>query len=197
MNESFFLKINMWVGQNPWLDHSMVFLAEWLGYFLILLLVTPLLLTLFIRSSRISSWARSLLLKLSYYREILIVSLASAFISRFVFVSTIRYFYYNPRPFEVLGGINRLIDHEATGSLPSGHASFYFALAAGIYFYNRKLGYLYFLAAGLMGFARVFAGVHWPLDILAGAILGVITAIIVYRFKNRLKMAGLSGKLGW
>lgn len=185
MNEILFRKINGLVGQNYWLDQFMVFSAEWLAYFLILLLVTPLLLTFFIRSERISSWVRYALLEWSYYKEMLVISLVSAFVSRFIFVTIIRYFYHNPRPFMALENVNSLISHEATSSFPSGHASFYFALATGVYLYNKKLGYIYLGLAVLMGVARVFAGVHWPLDILAGAILGMVTACAVRFIKTK------------
>src|SRR3990167_8760064 len=68
--------------------------------------------------------------------------------------------------FLVLENVNQLINHETTGSMPSGHASFYFALATGVCLYNKKAGYIYLILAGLMGFARIFSGVHWPLDII-------------------------------
>src|SRR3990167_387848 len=111
----------------------------------------------------------------------LIVAFASAIVSRFIFVEAIRFFYYNPRPFMVLENINQLINHETTGSFPSGHASFYFALASGVYMYNKKAGHIYFILAGLMGFARIFSGIHWPLDIVAGAVLGIGTAYLINR----------------
>jgi len=168
----------------------MIFSAEWLGYFLILLLITPLLLTFFIRNDCISSWTRSALLRRSYYREMLIVSLVSAIVARFIFVEAIRFFYNSPRPFLVLSDVTQLINHETTSAFPSGHASFYFALAAGVYLYNKKAGYLYFASAVLMGFARIFAGVHWPIDIAVGAILGIMTAIAVRFMKQKLPKAG-------
>ena len=102
----------------------------------------------------------------------------SAIVARFVFVEAIRFFYYNPRPFLVLENVNQLINHETTGSMPSGHASFYFALATGVCLYNKKAGYIYLILAGLMGFARIFSGVHWPLDIIVEAVLGIGTAIL-------------------
>lgn len=190
MSISLFITINSWAGQSQWLDRFMVFSAEWLGYFLVLLLLTPWLATFFIKNNWLSSLARSVLLKWSYYKEMLVVAFGSAVISRFLFVNIIRYFYYDPRPFLVLPDIHQLIDHETTSSFPSGHASFYFALAAGVYLYNKKAGWWYLASAGLIGFARIFIGVHWPLDILVGAILGVITAVIIKHLKQKFPKVG-------
>ncbi len=178
MNEILFREINNWAGQNYYLDRFMIFSSDWLGYFLILLLITPLLLTFFIRNNLISSWARFVLLKWTYYKEMVVVALMSALVSRFVFAAAIRLFYYHPRPFLVLHNFNLLIARDMESSFPSGHASFYFALATGVYLYNKKAGLIYLVLASLMGFARVFVGVHWPLDILAGAVLGILTAVL-------------------
>ena len=178
MNESIFLTINSWTGQNLWLDKFMVFSAEWLGYFLILFLFIPLCLTFFIKSDRISHWSRVLLLEFTYYKKMLVVSLGSAIVSRFIFVTIIRFFYHHLRPFLVLQNTHLLIAPDNEYSFPSGHATFYFALATGVYLYNKKLGKIYFVAATLMGLARIFVGVHWLLDVIAGAGLGVATAIL-------------------
>lgn len=111
----------------------------------------------------------------------------SVFLSRVVITEIIRYFYYVPRPF-VNNDIVPLISHEATGSFPSGHAAFFFALAMAVYYFNRKWGVIFFVSAILMGLARIIAGVHWPIDILAGAIIGILSAIILYfPFKKYLQ----------
>lgn len=166
MNESLFLTINSWAGRSQWLDKFMIFSAEWLGYFLI----ASVILCFFKNREK--------------YRNMLLVSLGSAIVARFIFVEIIRYFYYNPRPFLVLENINVLLNHEISSSFPSGHATFYFALAMGVYLYNKKAGYIYFGLAGLIGFARIFVSVHWPLDIVVGAVLGVLVATIVNMIKE-------------
>lgn len=158
-----FRLINDLVGHNIWLDRFMVFAADKMGYLLIL-------------SVLIIFW------KKDYFKKAIFISLGSALVARFVFVSLIRYLFYSPRPFLVLENVNRLMNHELESSFPSGNASFYFAMAMGVYFYNKKAGPAYFLLAGLLGLARIFVSVHWPLDILAGAILGIATAYIVERF---------------
>lgn len=162
-NLSGFRWLNDLAGHNVWLDRFMVFAADKMGYVLILFVLV-------------------LFWKKRYFKKALFVSYGSAIVARFVFVSIIRYLFYSPRPFLILENVNRLMNHEFESSFPSGHASFYFALATGVYFYNKKAGFIFLLLAGLMGLARIFVSVHWPLDIVAGAALGVITAYIIKRF---------------
>ena len=182
MNESIFLTINSWAGQNIWLDRFMIFSADWLGYVLILGVIFY-----YLRDRQ-------------KYREMVFFAFGSAIVSRFVLVSIIRFFYYSPRPFLVLQNVHQLLDHDMESSFPSGHAAFYFALAAGVYLYNKKVyppekylffrrvGYAYFALAGLIGFARIFVGVHWPLDIIAGAVLGIVTAWIINFTKEKMPL---------
>lgn len=175
MNTAIFLIINSWVGKSYWLDRFMVFASDRFGYLLIAGVV------LFFIKNR------------EKYRDMLLVSLSSAVIARFGFVAIIRFFYFHPRPFMVLHDINVLINNETESSFPSGHASFYFALAMGVYLYNKKAGYAYLALAGLIGFARIFISVHWPLDILAGAFLGIGTALLVSFIKQKMSRGTLSG----
>src|SRR3989338_7947960 len=168
-----FRLINNLAGNNVWLDRFMVFAADKMGY---LLIVSVLILF----------W------KKDYFKKIVFLSWGSAIVARFVFVSILRYLIYSPRPFMVLDRVNILMNHQLESAFPSGHASFYFALATGVYLYNKKAGYIYLILAGLMGFARIFVSVHWPLDILAGAGLGIVTAILVNYLKQKMSRRTLS-----
>ncbi|MEI6581229.1 MAG: phosphatase PAP2 family protein [bacterium] len=62
---------------------------------------------------------------------------------------------------------------------PSGHATFYMALAFAIFFSHKKVGFIFMFIAFLIGIARVIAGVHFPVDILSGFILGAGIAYLV------------------
>ncbi len=99
------------------------------------------------------------------------------------------------RPFVVNGGPtfvwSTISPHE--GSFPSGHSALAFGLATSIWLHDRKVGWIYLILAILVGSGRVLANVHYPVDILGGALLGVFTAFIVERihlFKliSRLKI---------
>ena len=106
-------------------------------------------------------------------------AVASAILSRFVFTEIIRYFYNKPRPFEVISGLQKLIEQTPGGSFPSGHVAFFFAIAGTFFIYNRKWGIAFFVGALLMGVARVYAGIHWPIDIVGGAALGLASSLII------------------
>lgn len=103
-------------------------------------------------------------------------------LSRGLFVTVIRFFYVRPRPFVAFPEIVKLITQSAAeASFPSGHAAVFFALAAVFYYIHRKW-FRYFLAAAIIiGIARVFVGVHYPLDIVAGALIGWGSAWAVSR----------------
>ena len=167
MNEILFRQINGWAGQINWLDQLMIFSADKLGYALVAVVLA------------------FVLINKNKYRDMAIVALSSAVVARFSFVALIRLFYYHPRPFLILQDVKQLMNHEIESSFPSGHAAFYFALATGVYLYNKKLGRLYFVLAGLMGFARIFVSVHWPLDILIGTVLGIGVAITTQSLWNK------------
>ena len=62
---------------------------------------------------------------------------------------------------------------------PSGHATFYAALATALFFIHKKAGYIAGGIALIIGTARVISGVHTPMDILGGYCLGILVACIV------------------
>lgn len=107
----------------------------------------------------------------------------STIIARFGVVSFIRLFYQRPRPF-LEYPVHQLIAKNEF-SFPSGHVAFFFAMAMAIYFYNKKWGAWFFAGAVLISLARVAAGIHYPTDILAGAIIGILTAWTVFYFVKK------------
>jgi undecaprenyl-diphosphatase len=77
--------------------------------------------------------------------------------------------------------VHQLIPHAPGVSLPSDHATAAFALAFGILvFMNRPAGLALTGAAILIGFARVWTGLHYPGDILAAAVIATLSTLSVY-----------------
>jgi undecaprenyl-diphosphatase len=107
---------------------------------------------------------------------ILGMSFLSAFISYFGVAEIIRFFYHHPRPF-ITYSVHQLIS-ESGWSFPSGHATFFFALATAVYLYNKKWGRGFFIAALIMTISRIIAGIHYPSDILGGMVIGMVVAYL-------------------
>lgn len=80
---------------------------------------------------------------------------------------------------------------EGWSSMPSDHAAIFFALALGFFLINRKAGIISFLLAiFVVCLPRIYFGLHWPSDIVVGAIVGVIGMLMF--FTPVLKLVQLS-----
>ena len=150
-------------GKSPLLDVVGIFFATYFAYLLGLIFVALLLAQ--------KDWRRRL--------HLIFFSALSLLVSDGIIKELLNYFFYRPRPFVALQ-ITPLITHAADASFPSGHATFFFTVATLIFFWiNRRWGVWFFIAAIIMGVARVFVGVHYPLDILAGAAIGFISPLLL------------------
>ncbi len=67
-------------------------------------------------------------------------------------------------------------------SFPSGHSAIVFTIAMAVFYFNKKWGIIAFISAILVGIGRVWIGVHRPIDILAGALIGILSGIIIKKF---------------
>ena len=85
---------------------------------------------------------------------------------------------HTARPFVEFSNVHNLIP-ESGYSFPSMHSTFFMALAVAIYLTHKKIGYRFMFFALLIGLARIITGVHFPVDILGGFILGAIIAYLV------------------
>ena len=158
----FFQQINGLAGRWVYLDALGVFFAEYFIYIL-----GGAAVVLFWKKLRRIVWL------------VLAVILA-----RFGIAELIRLFWLRPRPF-VDNNVNLLVEIADKPSFPSGHASVCFAISYIVYHYNKKAGIIFFFASFLVSIARIFVGVHWPLDILGGAVVGTIAGWIVVKFSQR------------
>ena len=89
------------------------------------------------------------------------------------------------RPFQVNGDAVKVIIPLANGAFPSGHTAAAFGLAVTVWLHDKKMGIVYFLAAILVGIARILANVHYPIDIIGGAAVGTGTAYLFQKVHFR------------
>ena len=92
--------------------------------------------------------------------------------------SLLKLLIHTDRPFIALSNIQTLFT-ETGYAFPSGHSTAISALAFAIYFRNKKLGYVFFASALLIGLARVAGGVHFPIDIIGGYLIGFVVAYLL------------------
>lgn len=183
MNIKIFHLLNNLAGQNKIFDGFVVFFASILGYILILAAIIFLFFHLSKKEEKFSDWVR---LKVKV-REIFIVFL-TAFFSWLV-AAIIKSIALAPRPQILLQNIHALVKDVGYDSFPSGHATFFAALAAIIFLYHRKAGIYFGVGALLIGISRIIAGIHFPIDILAGYILGISISILIYELFGYKKAA--------
>lgn len=108
-----------------------------------------------------------------------IFAIISGLIARYLFKWLIVLSHPVARPYIGMKEITLLISpitHQEFQSFPSGHALFFFAVSTALFFHHKKLGIFFFISSVLMGIGRVMVGVHYPLDILGGALIGITTS---------------------
>ncbi len=81
-----------------------------------------------------------------------------------------------------------LLKSESIYAFPSGHTTFFFALATVLYFHHKKLAYITYVMATAVGVARVYIGVHYPIDIIGGAMLGITVGILSKYIYDKIKI---------
>jgi undecaprenyl-diphosphatase len=101
------------------------------------------------------------------------------------------------RPYEAHAGVSHPYATGTDASFPSDHASAAFGIAWAVFLIDRKIGSIFLSLAAVVGVGRVITGAHYPGDVLAGVVVGLVTAIVVVRLARPLleRLVGLGARL--
>ena len=157
-NTIFFFFYNLAYKSN-FFDGIVTFFAV---YFIYIVIISALLFSFFYRKS----WRQLFLVCFSGG----IAWLLTKFVAKILF--------HTMRPFVIFPQVQSLFA-ETGYAFPSGHTTVAVAIAFALYFINKKVGYVFMFFALLIGLTRIIAGVHFPIDILGGFVLGALVAYFV------------------
>ncbi len=83
------------------------------------------------------------------------------------------------RPYEVIEGLTIIVAKEHSYSFASGHAAIAFASSVGVFRYlPKKASVCLVVLAALIALSRLYVGVHYPTDVLAGTVIGIVFGLI-------------------
>ena len=165
VNETFFGYLYSFAHRSTALDFCISFIAEWYG----LLILTALFVYLFKHRDNLRKGVTDLVV-------VSITAVSAWFIAHFF-----KDVFHTPRPFDVSPSVMAIVS-ETGYAFPSGHATFFMALAASLWFYHKRLAVFFGISAVLIGLARISAGVHWPIDIFGGLFLGYAIGVTLRNF---------------
>ncbi len=170
LNIELFYFINSFAGLNEYLNIFFIFIGKYLIYLMIFFILIYFFFLL---------WKKKIHLK-----EIIFLNIA--LLTPWLIVKLIKISFPTERPFYFLNEVNKLIEKEPLDSFPSGHAVFAFSLAFILFYKNKKIGYLFLFLASLVSIGRILVGVHYPLDILIGFLISLLTPLLIFFFKKNI-----------
>jgi undecaprenyl-diphosphatase len=207
LNYTLFQAINVQAGEHSWLDTLMIFCANWLIFCWPLVLLVLWGKPFPWRKYPVPSGEEVIVRE----RRAVVLWIAIACLLAYAFNLLIEQFVFEPRPF-VTHKVHLLIQHAADSSFPSDHTAWSFAvfgmlvfallpvvlavwrkrsnrdeLHPMVFFWPPLLTVLAFVIACSIGFARIFVGVHYPGDVLGGAVDGLLAASVITWIRRWLR----------
>lgn len=182
MDYRIYHEINKFVLRHPWLGDGLQVVEQWA---VPLIIVATVALWLFSRPGGDRKW------KLAAS-----CALASAGLALLI-NQVIAQFWHRSRPFADHASAHVWGNRSHDPSFPSDHASAAFGIAFAVFFFDRLAGSIFLVAAFVIGVGRVFVGVHYPGDIVAGFFVGIGAALLVARIARPImeRLVGLVERL--
>lgn len=163
LNTTVFYSVYQWAGKWTLLDQFFVVLTFEITYGVIGIILFYLLIIAPFRTQdpkeRLSRLGTGFLVLGTLFLTFCTVVLAKILVA-------------HPRPFVVLAEVRPLVNEVPFESFPSAHAAITLSLAIAVWHFHRRLGWLLLVFALIVGISRLYVGVHYPLDILGGFLIG-------------------------
>lgn len=126
-----------------------------------------------------------ILICIKKYRKTGILCLSALLLTTILGEGIIKHLVQRQRPYNHIDSLNLLISEPVTYSFPSGHTGSSFAAATVLSCRIHELTPWVFFLAVLIAFSRLYLMVHYPTDVLAGAVLGTLSAVAVLKVHKR------------
>ncbi|KOP70882.1 bacitracin ABC transporter permease [Bacillus sp. FJAT-21351] len=94
----------------------------------------------------------------------------------------------NNQPFAELSNVNKLIEKAVDNSFPSDHTILFFAFCMTFFMYQKRWRYIWIMLALVVGISRIWVGVHYPADVIVGAIISIFLTFIASFIVSRLNI---------
>jgi undecaprenyl-diphosphatase len=168
LNMALFHMINQYAGLYPFVDTIAILSAQYMPAVFVIVLIY-----LWIRK-----WATT--------KDIILYSVYAAVLG-LIINYIIGLLYFHPRPFMIPVGTT-LFPYTAETSFPSDHTTFMLSIALMMSYFKetQKIGIILVVLGLIGGLSRVFAGVHFPLDILGSVGVAIIVSMVIYYLKDNL-----------
>jgi membrane-associated phospholipid phosphatase len=155
--------INVWVSHHHWVGQVFRYIESW-GT--VLIAVAAALLWLLARPGASPKW------------KLAASSALTAGALGYVVNQVVHALWDRARPYEVHAGVYHPYASSTDASFPSDHSSAAFGIAFAVLLYDRLVGALFVIGAALIAAGRVIVGAHYPLDVLAGVVVGLAAAVV-------------------
>ncbi|MEH6852745.1 Undecaprenyl-diphosphatase [Bacillus sp. 491mf] len=172
MNYTIFHWINNFAGSSALLDKVMIFITNSAPYVTMILMF--------------SLWFSNSQKEEAIRKQYTVLYTALSVCIALLLNVLIHALYNHPRPF-VTYHVHKLVPHAADSSFVSDHAVLVFSIAFTMILRGEAWKNIALLWAILVGISRIYVGVHYPADIIGGAVLSFVTSALVVKYTNKVE----------
>jgi len=169
MNIDLFRKINDLGKEYTYLNNFFIFMAE----YMVFILAFIALIFWFTRREE---------------NRMMIISATISFILAEMMGKIAGKLHSNNQPFAELSNVNKLIEKAVDNSFPSDHSILFFAFCTTFFIYQKRWRYIWIMLALFVSISRIWVGVHYPADVIVGAIISIFSAFIASFIVSRLNV---------